>query len=79
MLKTIMQGWHFARILRVVLGVIIIVQGIVVHETSFALMGVLLSSMAVLNIGCCGPAGCGVPTSYKATKKEEAIDFEEVK
>ena len=79
MWKTMLQGWHFARILRVVLGVIIIVQGIIVHETSFALMGLLLSGMAVLNIGCCGPAGCGVPMNRKQMNKEQSIDFEEVK
>jgi hypothetical protein len=79
MFKTFLQIWYFSRILRVVLGAIIIVQGIIVHETSFTLMGVLLTSIAFLNIGCCGPAGCGVPINTKVKDASKTIDFEEVK
>lgn len=78
-MKTLLQGWHFARILRLILGVIIIVQGVILHETAYALMGGLLSLMAVVNVGCCGPAGCSVPTKSKSQSTSQPIEFEEMK
>lgn len=78
-MKTLLQGWHFMRILRVLLGAIIVVQGITAKDTSFILIGSLLAVMGFLNIGC-GPAGCGIPNRpvNKAHGNGE-IEFEELK
>lgn len=68
------------RALRLVLGLIILVQGIQAHETMYAIAGLLLSGMALANLGCCGPAGCGVsqrPINSKESVKD--IDYEEIR
>lgn len=76
-MKTITQGWNFMRILRLVLGTAIMVQGIVARDTITIILGVVFAAMAVANIGCCGAGGCAVssPTTNKKTKD---IQYEEV-
>lgn len=78
-MKTLLQGWHFMRILRVLLGVIIIVQGITAKDSSFILIGGLLAAMGFFNIGC-GPAGCGIPNRpINKSSTANDIEFEELK
>ena len=65
--------------LRLVLGIVIIVQGIQVHETMYAIAGLFLSGMAIANIGCCGVGGCAVPQKPIVSKDSvKDIDYEEV-
>jgi len=67
------------RALRLVLGVVILVQGIQAHETMYAIAGLLLSGMALANIGCCGPGGCGVPLRPVNSKEPvKDIEYDEV-
>lgn len=76
-MKTILQGWNFMRILRLVLSIAIIVQGIVAKETTSIILGLVFGGMAVANIGCCGMGGCAVnPTSN--SNNEEEVKYEEV-
>lgn len=79
MLKVILQGWHLMRIVRLVLGLIILVQGILMHDTIYGMMGAFLTFMAIVNVGCCGPAGCNIPLQGNQDKKSNtAIHYEEV-
>jgi hypothetical protein len=76
-MKTILQGWHFMRILRLVLAVGILAQGIIAKDTVTILLGVVFGGMAIANIGCCGPAGCAV-NQRSTNSKTEDIQYEEV-
>lgn len=71
MKNTLLRGWNFMRVLRLALGIIITVQGIVTREWLLAVMGILFSLMPVLNIGCCGASGCNIPASKSNKKTEE--------
>lgn len=78
-MKNIFSNWNLMRALRLVLGIIILVQGIQASEFMYAIAGLLLSGMAIANIGCCGVGGCRVPyskTSKDLTNKE--ISYEEI-
>lgn len=76
-MKTILQGWHFMRILRLVLAIVILAQGVIARDTVSIVIGAVFGAMAVANIGCCGPAGCAVnPRSTK--NRTEEVQFEEV-
>jgi hypothetical protein len=76
-MKAILQGWNFMRILRFVLGIAIIVQGIVSKETMTTVLGVVFGGMALANIGCCGMGGCAVNRTPTSNKQEE-VQYEEV-
>jgi hypothetical protein len=78
-MKNILANWNFMRALRLILGVIIIVQGVQQKEFMYAFAGVLLSGMAIANIGCCGVGGCNVP-ARKMDKEiiNKEITYEEI-
>lgn len=77
-MKTILQGWNFMRILRLVLAIGILAQGIASRDTVAIILAVVFGGMAVANIGCCGPGGCGVTPRYTSKNKTEDIHYEEV-
>ena len=77
-MKTILQGWNFMRILRLILGTAIMVQGIVARDTVTIILGVAFAGMAVANIGCCGAGGCAVNTRTSTNNKTKDIHYEEV-
>jgi hypothetical protein len=78
-MKNILANWNFMRALRLVLGVIIIVQGIQATEWMYAIAGILLSGMAIANIGCCGVGGCNVPfKKVNPTISNQEINYEEI-
>ena len=72
-----LRNWNFVRILRLVLGLVIVGQGIVTADWLFGLAGAFLSFMAIANIGCCGVNGCAVDTR-NVSKKESEVVYEEV-
>jgi len=76
-MKTILTGWNFMRLIRLVLGVAIVVQGIVAAETISIILGIAFAGMAVANVGCCGTGGCAV-NKKSANNKTEDIHYEEV-
>lgn len=74
----ILFNWHLMRIFRLILGISIIVQGIVIHNWAFILVGILFTALPLLNIGCCGTNSCPTNTS-KNNKNSTEIEFEEIK
>jgi hypothetical protein len=78
-MKKILSNWNFMRALRLILGVIILVQGFEAKEWMYAFAGILLSGMAIANIGCCGVGGCNVP-SRNSNKEliQKDITYEEI-
>lgn len=78
-MKGYFRKWSFMRLLRLVLGVFIVFQGIESGMWLFVFAGAFYAVMALLNFGCCGTSGC-TPTRYKNTKHiEEEIRYEEIK
>lgn len=77
-MKAYLKTWNFMRVLRLVLGIFIIVQGVQAKEWLFVALGGLFSLMPLLNIGCCGVSGCNTPVSI-SDKKAEDITYEEIK
>jgi hypothetical protein len=53
-----LSKWNFIRVLRLVIGVFIIVQGIQTKEWVIATVGGLFALLALLNTGCCSVGGC---------------------
>lgn len=76
-MKRLITGWHFVRLLRLVLGVAILVQGILARDVTSMVLGALFVLMAVVNVGCCGAKGCSVSTmSDNITRRR--INYEEL-
>jgi hypothetical protein len=77
-MKKIIQGWNIMRLLRLVLGIIILVQGINQKEYVFAFVGALFVVLSIANIGCCGSQACTTTPINKDFKNSKEITYEEV-
>lgn len=79
MKERILAPWDWLRILRLIIGVSVVFQAIVMQSWLLVAAGVLLASMAVLNMGC-GVNGCTTVTGSRETQqKDQEIHFEEIK
>ena len=52
-----LYGWHFARIIRVLLGGLIVWRAVVSADWAIAIIGMLLVILSVANVGCCATGG----------------------
>lgn len=79
MKQVILSNWTFMRALRLVLGIIIVVEAVMAKDMIFGLVGLFFSGMALFNAGCCGTGACYTPvkkdTNINNTKD---ISYEEV-
>ena len=58
MKQAILTNWNFSRALRLIIGVVILMQAISVNEITIGILASLFITMPVLNIGCCGSGAC---------------------
>jgi hypothetical protein len=75
-MKILLKGWSLMRILRLILGITILVQGIASKDAVIIILGMLFGGMAITNTGCCGSAGCAIDTSTQT--KTKTADHEEL-
>lgn len=78
MKQIILTNWTFLRVLRLLLGLAIIVQALIVSDLLLGTAGLLFSSMAVFNASCCGTAGCATTTKRSSSKSVNETTYEEV-
>lgn len=67
------------RLIRLILGVMIIVQGFQTHQWAMLVLGVLFSLIPLLNIGCSSNNNCKTRMPSKNNHKPtEDIQYEEI-
>lgn len=76
MIKSILNNWSVMRGLRLVMGLIALVQAVIQKDLTLGVIAGFLLLTAVANIGCCGSRGCAV--DYCNWKKESEIVYEEL-
>lgn len=67
------------RILRLVLSVIIVTQGLRSGDWRLMLLGALFSLMPLLNMGCCAGGSCAAPPEKNNKGQSDSVSYEEVK
>ena len=77
MKQIILYNWAFIRVLRLLLGLAVIVQAVVLNDTLLGVAGLVFSSLAIFNRGCCGQAGCAIPSKAQSKSTTETT-YEEV-
>jgi hypothetical protein len=70
-MNAILYGWNIMRGVRLVMGVIAIVQAIATKEWILGLAAGSLWFMSLANIGCCGPNGCAIQPPSKSSRSKE--------
>ena len=75
-MKRLLIGWNAFRIIRLLIGIGALVQGIIQKEGLVLVAGSWILFGALFNRGCCGSGGCSVPKSKQNPGKE--VEYEEV-
>lgn len=77
-MKMLVAGqWNIIRVIRLVVGVAAVVQGLQSSEVLMVVAGLFVGAMALLNKGCCGTSGCRLPAGQQKDKTKE-VSYEEV-
>lgn len=76
MMKEILNNWSIMRGLRLVIGVIALVQSIIQKDITLGIIAGFLLVTVIANVGCCGSNGCAV--NFNNKKKEKEILYEEL-
>jgi hypothetical protein len=77
MKEAIFTNWTYFRFLRLIIGIAILVQAFISKDTLVGVAGLLFTSMALFNLGCCGTGGCSTTIKEKDEKIKD-ITYEEV-
>ena len=64
-MNRILKNWDFARIVRLILGILMAIYSMISQNYIFLVFGGLLLFQAIMNISCCGSAGCYTDNKYK--------------
>jgi hypothetical protein len=75
-MKRLLIGWNAFRIIRLLIGIAALVQGIIQKEGLVLVAASWILFGALSNKGCCGSAGCPVPRPINKTSEVPA--YEEV-
>lgn len=78
-MKEYLKQWNVMRFIRLALGLLIIIQGVSMHQWGFIILGLLFSLMPILNIGCCSTQGCKPNINRKSNRNVTDISYEEIK
>ena len=81
MFESLLRDWSFIRVVRLVLGIMLIGQSFQMQSWAIGLFGGLFVFQSITNTGCCGSTGGGVPRSNvrQTNKSTDEIEYEEVK
>lgn len=81
--ESLVTGWNMLRWLRLLFGVLIIVQGAIAAQVVWVIAGIALTGLALLNKGCCVAGTCGIPDKGKNGLREDDrmsnIPYKEIK
>ncbi len=78
-MKQYLRGWNFMRLFRLVMGVIIIMQGWDAGYWWIVGIGAVFAALPLLNVNTCNAPICRTPASNGSKNRLEDVTYEEVK
>lgn len=76
-MKELFKNWNIIRAIRLILGTLILVEGVQAGHWILIIFGAVFAGMSVLNIGCPLGPKCSTPVSDYEDEEREVI-YEEV-
>lgn len=77
------RGWGLMRLFRLGLAVLVLIEAWKNAEILFGVLGGILLVQALLDVGCCGSAGCDInhpkTKETSGTTDSKDVTFEEIK
>ncbi len=77
MKQLLLSNWNLIRVLRLIMGIAIVVQAIMVKDLLFGAIGLLLTALPLFNLGCCTTGYCA-PSVPEQVPNDKEIAYEEV-
>ncbi len=79
-MKVWLTQWNFFRIVRLLMGIAVLIQGLQMGDKLMGILGLLFASMALLNRSCCVGGTCSMNLKSPINKKTNYNDivYEEV-
>jgi hypothetical protein len=74
----LLEPWDLGRILRLGLSFFLLYDGYRSQEWLILLLGGVLLTMAVLNVGCFGSRSCATSQKQTTSNTKDEVEFEEV-
>lgn len=79
-MKNYLRGWNLTRIIRLVIGIIVIGQGFYADQWMVVGLGALFTLLPLFNSSMCATTGsCAAPRRSARDFKAEEVTYEEVK
>jgi hypothetical protein len=79
----LLNGWNVQRVLFVIMGTVVIIQGVVERQWMPVMLGVYFASMGLFSFGCASGACFQINSRNEPLSDEKpdvkSIDYEEVK
>ena len=76
-IERILTGWNFMRMVRLLVGIYIGIQAILMTDALTGILAVFFLYQAVTNTSCCGVQACAIPTKDSKQLNQE-VSFQEV-
>jgi hypothetical protein len=74
------KNWNFMRVVRLLLGTIITIQGVQSQQWLLVIFGAFVGLSSILNMGCCSANACAPKRVNKPINQTmEDIQYEEVR
>jgi hypothetical protein len=77
--ENLLTNWNFMRWLRLGLAIFIGMQAIELHDPLAGMIAAFFLFQVITNTGCCGSAGCVVPSTKQPEPHTDSVDYEEIK
>lgn len=78
-MKNYLKNWDLMRILRLIIGIIVIGQGFSAGQWTIVGLGALFTLLPLFNASMCSIGACSVPNKKNRRFKAEEVTYEEVK
>lgn len=78
MWHSLTHNWNVARVIRLLLGIMIMYQGFHTYQNGVVLMGAFFTVFSLFTSGCCGTT-CSRTPKNDIESKNETIVYEEIK
>ena len=73
------KSWSFMRLLRLLMAIFIIFQGVETQQWLFVFAGAIFALLPMFNVGCCGTSACNTNFSSRRSIQEKETTFTEIK
>lgn len=80
-MKNYIKQWTLIRLLRLIIGIVVIVQGIMINEWLVVGTGAVFSLLPLFNMNLCDVGACGLSpqAQNRSNTKMDDVTYEEVK